>query len=52
MTVTELPMTQTGFHHAAPIYEDLPGWTEDISGARSIEDALNGDGVHRRLGDT
>ena len=38
VTVTELPMTQTGFHHAAPIYEDLPGWTEDISGARSIED--------------
>ncbi|MEX1209528.1 MAG: adenylosuccinate synthase [Candidatus Nanopelagicales bacterium] len=38
VTVTELPMTQTGFHHAAPIYEDLPGWSEDISGARSIED--------------
>ena len=38
VTVTELPMTQTGFHPAAPIYEDLPGWTEDISGARSIED--------------
>ncbi len=38
VTVTELPMTQTGFHHAMPIYEDLPGWSEDISGARSIED--------------
>jgi adenylosuccinate synthase len=38
VTVTELPMTQTGFHHATPIYEDLPGWSEDISGARSIED--------------
>lgn len=36
--VTELPMTQTDFHHAQPIYEELPGWTEDISGARSIED--------------
>lgn len=36
--VTELPMTQTGFHHAKPIYEELPGWTEDISGARSVED--------------
>ena len=36
--VTELPMTQTDFHHAKPIYEELPGWTEDISGARSIED--------------
>jgi adenylosuccinate synthase len=37
-TVTELPMSQTGFHHAVPVYEELPGWTEDISGARLIED--------------
>ncbi|MFM9135196.1 MAG: adenylosuccinate synthase [bacterium] len=36
--VRELPMTQTGFHHARPVYEDLPGWSEDISGARSVED--------------
>jgi len=36
--VTKLPMSQTGFHHAKPIYEELPGWTEDISGARSVED--------------
>ena len=34
----ELPMTQTEFHHAKPIYEMMPGWTEDISGARSLED--------------
>ena len=34
----ELPMTQTEFHHAKPIYEMLPGWNEDISGARSLED--------------
>jgi adenylosuccinate synthase len=34
----ELPMTQTGFHHAAPVYEYLPGWTEDISSARTIAD--------------
>ena len=34
----ELPMTQTGFHHATPIYEYLPGWSEDISSARSIDD--------------
>lgn len=34
----ELPMTQTGFHHAKPIYENLPGWTEDISGAREFDD--------------
>ena len=36
--VTELPMTQTDFHHAKPVYEELPGWTEDISSARSLED--------------
>ena len=34
----ELPMTQTGFHHATPIYEYLPGWSEDISSARTLED--------------
>ena len=34
----ELPMTQTEFHHAKPIYEMLPGWTEDISSAQSLED--------------
>jgi adenylosuccinate synthase len=34
----ELPMTQTGFHHAKPVYELLPGWSEDISGARSLQD--------------
>ena len=27
----EMPMTQTDFHHAVPIYEELPGWWEDIS---------------------
>jgi len=34
----ELPMTQTEFHHAKPIYEYLPGWSEDISGAKTLED--------------
>ena len=36
--VDELPMTQTGFHHAKPVYEMLPGWSEDISAARSVDD--------------
>ncbi|MGA0067127.1 MAG: adenylosuccinate synthase [Candidatus Nanopelagicales bacterium] len=36
--VDELPASQTDFHHAKPIYEEVPGWTEDISSARSIED--------------
>ena len=34
----EMPMTQTDFHHAVPIYEQLPGWTEDISTRRTFED--------------
>ncbi|MFC4224048.1 adenylosuccinate synthase [Lysinibacter cavernae] len=34
----EMPVNQTDFHHAVPIYEEFPGWTEDITGARKIED--------------
>ena len=34
----EVPMTQTEVHHAKPIYEYLPGWTEDISGAQTLAD--------------
>ncbi len=34
----EMPMTQTDFHHARPIYEELPGWWEDITAARTFED--------------
>jgi adenylosuccinate synthase len=33
-----MPMTQTEFHHATPIYEYLDGWTDDISGARAFAD--------------
>jgi adenylosuccinate synthase len=36
--VEELPASQTDFHHAKPIYENLPGWKEDISKARSISE--------------
>jgi adenylosuccinate synthase len=34
----ELPMTQTDFHHAVPIYQYFDGWWEDISGAKDIAD--------------
>src|SRR5215468_9178955 len=34
----EVPMTQTDFHHAVPIYEYLDGWWEDISAAREFAD--------------
>ncbi len=33
--VDEMPMTQTAFHHAKPIYEELPGWWEDITKCRT-----------------
>lgn len=36
--VDEMPMTQTDFHHAKPIYEYFPGWDEDLSTARTFED--------------
>ncbi len=36
--VEEMPTTQTGFHHAKPIYEYFEGWSEDISGAREFAD--------------
>jgi adenylosuccinate synthase len=34
----ELPMTQEEFARAVPVYEELPGWWEDISGARTFEE--------------
>jgi adenylosuccinate synthase len=34
----EMPVNQSDFHHAVPIYEYLPGWSEDISGAKTLED--------------
>ncbi|MGY6498124.1 MAG: adenylosuccinate synthase [Microcella sp.] len=34
----ELPVSQSDFHHAKPIYEEFPGWSEDITGARSFDD--------------
>jgi adenylosuccinate synthase len=34
----EVPVSQSDFHHATPIYEELPGWSEDITGARTFDD--------------
>ncbi|MFC4784429.1 adenylosuccinate synthase [Nocardioides sp. MAHUQ-72] len=34
----EMPMTQTEFHHAKPVYEYFDGWRTDISGCRTFED--------------
>ncbi|HLT09299.1 MAG TPA: adenylosuccinate synthase [Micromonosporaceae bacterium] len=35
---TDMPMTQTAFHHAKPVYEYLNGWWEDITKCRTLED--------------
>ena len=34
----EMPVDQGAFHHAVPIYEYLPGWWEDISEARTVDE--------------
>ena len=36
--VEEVPVSQSDYHHAVPIYEEFPGWTEDITGVRKFED--------------
>ncbi|MBF6437473.1 adenylosuccinate synthase [Nocardia cyriacigeorgica] len=48
--VEQMPTTQTEFHHAKPIYEEMPGWWEDISHARTFEDLpANAQAYVRRL---
>jgi adenylosuccinate synthase len=34
----EVPVSQSDFHHAKPVYEEFPGWTEDITQVRFFED--------------
>src|SRR6266567_209915 len=34
----EMPMTQSEFAKAVPVYETFPGWAEDISHTRKIDD--------------
>jgi adenylosuccinate synthase len=34
----ELPVNQAEFARALPVYETFPGWTEDISAARSLDE--------------
>ncbi|MCL2332725.1 MAG: adenylosuccinate synthase [Actinomycetia bacterium] len=35
---TTVPGHQSAFHHATPIYEELPGWGEDISECRTFDE--------------
>ncbi len=34
----DMPMTQSDIARAEPVYEELPGWWEDISSAREFDD--------------
>ena len=34
----EIPVSQSDFHHAKPIYEIFPGWDEDITSAKTFEE--------------
>ncbi|NBP43491.1 MAG: adenylosuccinate synthase, partial [Actinobacteria bacterium] len=50
--VDELPASQSDFHHAKPIYEYLPGWSEDIAKARKLSDLpINAQGYIKFLQD-
>jgi adenylosuccinate synthase len=34
----EFPMHQSDFHHAQPVFEELPGWNEDLSDVTAWDD--------------
>lgn len=36
--IEEMPLDQVGFKNAVPVYEELPGWEEDITGCRTFEE--------------
>ena len=36
--VEEVPVSQSDFHHAKPVYEMFPGWDEDISTCRTFDE--------------
>src|SRR5881227_3911957 len=46
----EMPMTQTDFHHATPVYEEMPGWFEDLRHCRTFDELpANAQAYVRRL---
>jgi adenylosuccinate synthase len=36
-TLSDLPFGPSNLEAFEPVYEDLPGWSEDVSGARSMD---------------
>jgi len=37
-TYTEFPSQQSVLYNCEPVYDELPGWEEDITGARAVDD--------------
>jgi adenylosuccinate synthase len=37
-TFDEFPAQQSVLYHCEPVYEELPGWSEDITGIRELDD--------------
>ncbi len=35
--VDEVPVSQSDFHHAVPIYQEFAGWSEDLTGIRTFD---------------
>ena len=47
----EVPMTQTDFHHARPVYEHLDGWDDDIAARADVRGPPeDGAGLRARAG--
>jgi len=34
----DVPVNQSDFHHARPVYDELPGWDDELSSVRSFDD--------------
>ena len=37
-TIQEYPATLNAIAECEPVYEELPGWTEDITGCKSLDE--------------
>jgi adenylosuccinate synthase len=37
-TIDEMPANQTILHHAEPVYEEVKGWEEDLTGVTEFDE--------------
>ena len=45
----DVPPTQTQFHHAEPVWEELPGWDEDLGDVHVVRGSAEGGAGVRAL---